>query len=229
RARRPLTVAVAGAECPARIDGRDVATHSTLRLRTGSQLHLGTPPTGVRTYLAVRGGIDVAPVLGSRATDVLAGLGPEPLRPGMQLAVGNGNGDLPQIDFAPVAPIRARTVTLRVVAGPRDDWFTTAAHDRLCGEPYSVTTQSDRVGMRLAGPELTRARTDELPSEGMVTGAIQVPPSGQPTLLLADHPVTGGYPVIAVVVSTDVDHAAQARPGQTIRFVRASCPGGRNH
>ncbi|MBQ6642102.1 MAG: allophanate hydrolase subunit 2 family protein, partial [Saccharopolyspora sp.] len=99
-------------------------------------------------------------------------------------------------------------------------WFTDAAVDALLGEPFEVAPQSNRVGMRLNGPELTRARTDELPSEGMVVGSLQVPPSGRPTLFLADHPVTGGYPVIAVLPAAEVDRAAQARPGRKLRFRR---------
>lgn len=110
---------------------------------------------------------------------------------------------------------------LEVVPGPRDDWFTDEALDVLLTSVYEVTTESNRVGMRLDGPALTRRRNEELPSEGMVAGALQVPPASRPTLFLADHPVTGGYPVIAVVTSADVDRAAQARPGQRVRFRRA--------
>jgi allophanate hydrolase subunit 2 len=120
-----------------------------------------------------------------------------------------------------VAGPPAGEVSLRVVRGPRDDWFTGAALDRLTGSPYEVTADSDRVGMRLRGVALERSREGELPSEGMVAGALQVPPTGQPTLFLVDHPVTGGYPVVAVVVSGDLGRAAQLRPGQRIRFREA--------
>ena len=113
-------------------------------------------------------------------------------------------------------------VALRVVDGPRVDWFTEEARAALLSDSYDVTSDSNRVGIRLAGPVLDRARDDELPSEGMVCGALQVPPSGQPTLFLADHPVTGGYPVIAVVVPADVPLAAQVRPGQRVTFTRVS-------
>ena len=107
-----------------------------------------------------------------------------------------------------------------MVLGPRDDWFTSAALDELLSERFTVTPASNRIGLRLDGPTLDRARAEELPSEGMVPGAIQVPPSGQPILLLADHPTTGGYPVIAVVVEHDLSAAAQLRPGQQVRFRR---------
>ena len=106
-------------------------------------------------------------------------------------------------------------------AGPRADWFEASALASLFDEPWLVTNDSNRVGMRLAGPALARARGGELPSEGMVVGAMQVPPSGQPTVLLADGPVTGGYPVIAVVAEASLDRLAQARPGQRVRFRHA--------
>jgi allophanate hydrolase subunit 2 len=125
---------------------------------------------------------------------------------------------------APVLLPEAGDVTLRVVDGPRADWFTGAGRAALLSGPYEVTADSNRVGMRLSGPVLERARDDELSSEGMVCGALQVPPSGQPTLFLADHPVTGGYPVIAVVVTADVPLAAQVRPGQRILFRQGPCP-----
>ena len=107
---------------------------------------------------------------------------------------------------------------LRVVRGPRDDWFTAQALSALAGESYQVTAASNRSGLRLAGPRLARARRDELPSEGMAAGSLQVSHDGQPILLLADRPTTGGYPVIGVVVSADLDVAAQLRPGQPVRF-----------
>ncbi|NEA29202.1 biotin-dependent carboxyltransferase family protein, partial [Actinomadura bangladeshensis] len=124
----------------------------------------------------------------------------------------------PLLDVLPVRPPAAGDVELRALPGPRADWFAHAALDALFTAPYTVTSDIDRVGMRLDGPELARERRGELPSEGTVTGALQVPPSGQPVLFLADHPLTGGYPVIAVVASADIGRAAQARPGQRLRF-----------
>jgi len=222
RGRGGLYVALAGAACPMTADGRELAPYAPVWLPDGATLHLGAPARGLRSYLAVRGGIDVPAVLGSRATDTLAGLGPAPLRAGDRLPVGVPSGAMPGVDLAPVASPGDGEVRLRVVLGPRADWFTDAARDVLVAAPYEVTADSNRVGMRLAGAVLERARTEELPSEGMVCGALQVPPSGQPTLFLADHPVTGGYPVIATVVTADVGLAAQARPGQLLRFVLAN-------
>jgi allophanate hydrolase subunit 2 len=120
--------------------------------------------------------------------------------------------------MAPVLDPPAGPVRLRVVPGPHDDWFTPAALELLERTPWTVTTESDRVGMRLAGAELPRAKNAELPSAGVVRGALQVAPAGQPTLFMSDHPLTGGYPVIAVVVDADVDRAAQVRPGQGLQF-----------
>jgi biotin-dependent carboxylase-like uncharacterized protein len=211
-------VALTGAPCPFTVDGRHASAGSVVWVPDGATLRLGTPPCGLRSYLAVRGGVDVPPVLGSRATDTLAGLGPAPLATGDRLRVGVPAAHLPHVDHAPLRHPETGEVHLRVVPGPRADWFTPAAHRALLEASYEVTADSNRVGMRLAGTALERARHDELPSEGMTLGALQVPPSGQPTLFLADHPVTGGYPVIAVVVGSDVDRAAQARPGQRLRF-----------
>ncbi|HEX2772578.1 MAG TPA: biotin-dependent carboxyltransferase family protein [Micromonosporaceae bacterium] len=210
-------VAVAGAPCPVRVSDHQAFMYGPIQLNAGDELSVGPPAQGVRTYLAVRGGVDVPPVLGSRSTDVLAGLGPDPLWSGMLLSVGTDARELPGVDVAPVAPI-PEEITLRVMPGPRDDWFTPAALTVLTSNPYEVTAQSNRVGIRLSGAMLERSRTGELPSEGTVCGSLQVPPSGQPVLFLADHPVTGGYPVIAVVWEQDICLAAQARPGQRLRF-----------
>jgi biotin-dependent carboxylase-like uncharacterized protein len=218
RSRGGVTVALAGAPCPMSVDGRQVAPYAVVWVPDGATLRLGAPTSGLRSYLAVRGGVDVTPVLGSRSTDTLSGVGPPPLEPGRQLRVGRATGPLPGVDHAPVRVPDSGDLWLRVSRGPRADWFTDAAYDALLGSAYEVTAESNRVGMRLDGAALERSRDDELPSEGMVPGALQVPPSGQPTLFLADHPVTGGYPVIAVVVRADLGLAAQARPGQHIRF-----------
>lgn len=212
----PLLLAVTGAPAPADVDGTPVGHHALVVLRAGQTLRLGPPPAGLRSYVAVRGGIAVDAVLGSRSTDVLSGVGPAALSVGDVLPVGPEPADLPRIDVAPVATPTADVLTLRAVPGPRDDWVEDPA--ALAATTWTVSGRSDRVGMRLEGEPLLRSRTDELPSEGMVRGAIQVPPGGEPVLFLADHPVTGGYPVVAVVLDADVDRAAQARPGQQIRF-----------
>lgn len=208
-----------GAACPLAIDGAPVGRAAVSWLPDGATLRVGPATSGLRGYLGVRGGIDVAPVLGSRSTDTLAGLGPSRPEIGDHLPVGPSPAEEPRVDVAPVAVPSDGELVLRVRPGPREDWFTASALERLLGSAYDVTSESDRVGMRLSGPTLDRSREGELSSEGMVTGSLQVPPSGQPTLFLADHPVTGGYPVIAVVVAEDIGRAAQAQPGQRLHFV----------
>ena len=217
RTERTVLVAVTGAIAAVTADGRAAPFGAPLTLAPGAVLALGVPPVGLRTYVAVRGGIDVPPVLGSRSTDTLSGLGPAPLAPGDRLPVGDLAGEEPFVDVAPVRPPSSAPV-LRVLPGPRRDWLDPAAWSALTTELWTVTADSNRVGLRLAGPELTRTRTDELPSEGLVPGAVQVPPDGAPVLFLADHPVTGGYPVLAVVATADLGAAAQLRPGDSLRF-----------
>ncbi|MFI5836996.1 biotin-dependent carboxyltransferase family protein [Micromonospora sp. NPDC051300] len=215
---------------PARVDSRAVAgdpgspggrvrrpgdVGRPLSLPAGAVLRIGPARVGVRTWLAVSGGIAVEPVLGSRSTDTLSGLGPPPLRDADRLPLGSPAGPPAPVDLT-VGPPVPDEVRLTVRAGPRQDWFTPGAVDRLCRAAYTVTPASNRVGARLAGAALPRAVPGELPSEGLVLGAVQVPPDGQPLVFLADHPTTGGYPVIGVV--DDVTALAQARPGTTVRF-----------
>ena len=218
RARDRVTVAVTGAFGSLTVSGRGADTHRAVDVPAGAELSLAPPGAGLRSYVAVRGGVATDPVLGSRSTDLMAGLG-APLREGDLLPVGPvPAGDVPAVDVAAVRAPTGGDLELRLVLGPRDDWFTDAAIRVLSEEPLVVTGDSNRVGMRLDGPALERARDDELPSEGTVPGSLQVPTSGQPVLFLADHPVTGGYPVVGVVRSADLSTAAQARPGQRIRF-----------
>ncbi|MET9263200.1 biotin-dependent carboxyltransferase family protein [Amycolatopsis sp. NPDC004079] len=211
------TVAVTGAQVPIRAGGRAAAVGAPIVLRPGDELELGVPSLGLRSYLAVRGGLDVPPVLGARATDTLGKLGPPVLAAGMSLPVGSVVHHAPYVDLAPLRQLAAEPV-LRLEPGPRLDWFTASALSTLLTGTYTVTSDLDRVGVRLDGPALTRARVGELAPEAAVPGALQVPPSGVPILFLADHPVTGGYPVAAVVDEDDLDLAAQLRPGQRVRF-----------
>ncbi len=187
----------------------------TLEIEAGGELDIGPLVGGVRAYLCVRGGIEVEPVLGSRSTDLLTGLGPPPLTAGDLIDVGDEPALQPAVLPHPGPDGEA---VLRVAPGPRDDWFASAALDVLTASEWKVTPASNRVGIRLAGPPLARVRTDELLSEGLVTGALQVPPNEQPILLLNDHPTTGGYPVIAVVARDDLPRAGQLRPGDPVRF-----------
>lgn len=214
---RPALVALTGAPCPVRADGRRLAMDGPIQLPAGALLELGAPTAGLRTYLAVRGGVDVPTVLGSRSTDTLSGLGPDPLEAGVRVSVGAEQADPPLVDVAPQRE-PPDDLVLRVRVGPRDDWFADGEVERLCRTRWRVSSDTDRVGIRLDGDPLQHRGDGELKSEAMVRGAIQVPRGGRPIVFGSDHPVTGGYPVIAVVEAADVDLAAQARPGQAVRF-----------
>ena len=226
-----IVLAVAGACGELRITRRSgrvdsAAGLSPIALGSGERLAIVPARGGLRNYLAVRGGFDVPLVLGSRATDTLSGIGTPPLTAGSML-------DVRTIGAVPFPPVRAPepwpsehvfadVVELPVVLGPRDDWFTQQALGTLFTQLWGVTRQSNRVGLRLHGDlPLERSITDELPSEGVVPGALQVPASGQPVLFLADHPVTGGYPVIAVLTTRALAVAAQLTPGISVRFTAA--------
>jgi biotin-dependent carboxylase-like uncharacterized protein len=200
----------------------DVPGHQAIALSDGDSLVLGEPDAGIRSYLAVRGGFAVAPVLGSCATDTLSRVGPPAIAAGDVLAVRPvahgaivGLPEQPRDDLPTLHDI----VVLDVVMGPRTDWFTADAVARLASQDWTVTPQSNRVGLRLAGDvPLARANAAELPSEGTALGAIQVPASGQPVLFLADHPLTGGYPVIGAVATYHLDRAGQIPIGARVRF-----------
>ncbi|WP_327357578.1 biotin-dependent carboxyltransferase family protein [Streptomyces sp. NBC_01304] len=218
RSRCAVTVAVTGAPCAVTVDGRPAAWGAPVRVPAGARLEVGPAVRGVRSYVGVAGGIAVEPVLGSRATDLLSGLGPAPLTDGTVLPLGAETGVHARVDTAP-QPGPPAALVLRILPGPRADWFTPAALRTLSTRAYRVSTASNRIGLRTEGPPLERAVPGELPSEGMVLGAVQVPPDGRPVVFLADHPTTGGYPVVAVVEETDLASAAQAPPGTPLRFV----------
>ena len=205
----PAVVAVTGAETDARLDGEPLPLGEA---REGALLELGRCRIGIRAYVAVAGGVDVEPVLGSRSHDLLTGLGPPPLRDGHTVPIGphgsQGCGTPPRCPIPLGAP-------LGVVPGPRADWFDL---DALLATTWRVSPASNRIGTRLDGPPLERLRHEELLSEGVVTGALQVPPDGQPILLGPDHPTTGGYPVVAVVCEADLPRAAQLAPGSKVQF-----------
>jgi len=243
-----LSIAVTGAPAPITIDGGPADHAARLEVADGQVVKLGTPKTGLRSYLAVAGGIVVPEVLGSRSRDTLSGIGPEPLRRGDSLPIGIAPRPGPGSAVGSTAPARSASsaadssaarsaneiVTLRAMLGPRANWFSNPGD--LASIEWIVSPQSNRVGLRLDRVEpgsppgsvpsevaageraLRRKDSRELASEGLALGSVQVPPSGQPVLFLADHPVTGGYPVVAVVLDADVDQAAQFRPGQHLRF-----------
>jgi biotin-dependent carboxylase-like uncharacterized protein len=220
RATAPCVVAVTGAPAPVTIDGRPVPMSSAVRLAAAAVLDVGTALTGLRSYIAVAGGIALRPVLGSCSTDVLSGLGPPALRAGESLPIG-----VPQSALGPVDADHGQAgrrpggpLVLTITPGPRQDWFTAGSLTTLVSSQYRASKDSNRIALRLDGPAVERTVTTELPSEGLVLGAVQVPADGQPLVFLADHPTTGGYPVIAVVDDSDIDACAQVRPGDEVRF-----------
>ena len=220
RFRSGATVAVAGATVPIRIDRIGVdADRRPVVVPPGGRLDLGTARAGLRCYLAVAGGIAVEPVLGSRSTDTLSGLGPPALSAGSTLPIGTRPPAVALPSPVPPGAVPgAGEVTLRLRFGPRADRFTADAHATLLRSRYTIGMHSNRIGARLSGPALTRADATELPSEGIVLGSVQVPGDGQPLVFLADHPTTGGYPVIGVVDGADLPLLAQCRPGASVRF-----------
>jgi biotin-dependent carboxylase-like uncharacterized protein len=215
RADAAATFAVAGAPADVVVAGRARAWGEPLSVPAGAVVAVGAARRGVRSYLAVSGGVAVDPVLGSRATDTLSGLGPAVLRDGDVLPIGPP-GRPRALDVPPLAP---GVGTLRLTAGPRADWVLEPVR-RLTTQDWTVQADSNRVALRLAGPALAWSVSGELPSEGLVLGAVQVPPDGQPLVFLADHPTTGGYPVVAVVDPADLWQCAQLRPGDRVRFAR---------
>lgn len=213
RTLRAVTLAVTGAACEVRCGGRAGPHGLPITVPAGTVVEVGPALTGVRSYVAFAGGVAVQEVLGSRSTDTLAWVGPPPLAAGQQLPLG-----LPAVMPAPVdvVPPRQHARVLTLTPGPRADWVDGDAWGSLDGARYIVGAESDRVGLRLEGRAVRRAGSRELPSEGMVLGAVQLPPSGQPIVFMADHPTTGGYPVIALVDRDGLDACAQWRPGEQI-------------
>ena len=220
-----LWFAGTGGGGPVRLAGRDVDPYVAHPWPAGAELEVGWIERGARAYLAVRGGVEAPTVRGSAATDILSGLGPARLAAGTLLAVGaHSTTPVPPAPDAPWGAPDGDDLEVELAPGPRADWFTADARATLFEAIWTVSGAADRVGIRLDGPALARARHGELPSEGMVPGALQVPPSGRPTILGPDAPVTGGYPVIAVVTDAARDALAQARPGSRIRFRHARPP-----
>jgi biotin-dependent carboxylase-like uncharacterized protein len=212
RPQRATTLAVTGARCDLRVGGRAAGWGTVLSVPAGAEVRIGPATEGLRSYVALAGGVEAAPVLGSCSTDLLSGLGPAPLRAGDRVPLGRP-GRAPHGSEAVPLPLHGR---LRLLLGPRADWFPSAALEALDGSTYRVAADSNRIGLRLDGPGVPRDGDAELPSEGMVLGAVQVPPSGQPVVFLHDHPTTGGYPVVGVVLEEDLPVCAQARPGDRL-------------
>lgn len=219
RSEREHIVSVTGAIGAVHVDGDSVEHGRALVILAGQELSLGSFTAGLRGYLAINGGIDVEPVLGSRSADTLSGLGPPAVAAGDVLAVGSAAHAETLPPDVP-ALITSGTTTVDVVMGPRDDWFTSGAVAAFLRTGWAISPMANRVGIRLAGPVVARDIQAELPSEPCVFGSVQVTSGGVPVVLGPDHPVTGGYPVIAVVIDAHLDRLAQLRPGEVLRFRR---------
>ncbi len=219
RAECSCTVAVTGPAVPVTVAGRGRDSHTPIPLAAGELLELGVPGSGLRSYVGIDGGLAVPAELGSRSTDLLSGIGPARLHAGDTLPLGTPGGLPGGADELGPTPVPDELL-LPVLLGPRDDWFSEPAAQLAAGR-WQVSPDSNRIGVRTAGPALRRAAEYagvELPSEPVVTGAVQVPASGRPVLFLADHPTTGGYPVIGVVPAAALPALAQARPGSAVMF-----------
>jgi biotin-dependent carboxylase-like uncharacterized protein len=217
RADCSCTVAVTGPATPVTVNDRARDSHAPVHLAVGDVLTLGAPATGLRVYLGLAGGVAVPAELGSRSTDVLSGIGPAPLRAGDALPLGDAVGVPVGADELGPWPAPAE-IRVPVLLGPRDDWFDRAAVQLAAGR-WLVSPESNRIGLRCNGPALRRVAElagAELPSEPVVTGAVQVPADGRPLVFLADHPTTGGYPVVGVVPAADLVALAQVRPGAVV-------------
>ncbi|NNG39054.1 biotin-dependent carboxyltransferase family protein [Flexivirga sp. ID2601S] len=219
RAPQDLLIAVTGAGCPVTVDGRPVAFGAPVTVRVGSELRLGQAVHGLRSYLTVRGGLEAPGRFGgSLSTDTSSGLGAKPVHAGDRIPIGQAIVAEPRVNLTIPAVSTGGEIVVEVTRGPRADRLTPASRAALTEVAWTVTSDSDRIGVRLSGFRLQLADDSALPSEPIVRGAIQVPPSGEVIVFLADHPTTGGYPVVAVVDDTDVDRLAQAPPGIRVRL-----------
>jgi antagonist of KipI len=215
-----IMCAVAGGEFDVTTDGRPQPLNMPFTLGSGSRLRIGSSPVGARAALAIRGGIDVVPTLGSRSTHLVSKMGPlggQALQAGDRLPVGAPSPRLRFFTPSPL-PIARGGATIRIVAGAHRDRFTNAAWQVLVSSTFTVTPQSNRMGYRLEGPALEHVRGADILSEATPIGAMQVPSSGQLILLMADRQTTGGYTTIANVVTADLPVAGQLAPGDRIRF-----------
>jgi antagonist of KipI len=217
-----LLCAIAGAEFAVLVGGHPVHHTGAFRVAAGATIRFGERRAGTRATLAVRGGIAVPPVFGSRATSVMSRMGPyggRPLTAGDVLPVGEERRfDDAALSVYPMSMPRGGA-RLRVIAGPHEAMFAASTHETFFSSRYTVTQSSNRMGYQLSGPRLQHAGAADILSEATPVGSIQVPGSGQPILLMADRQTTGGYPKIATVISADLSLAGQLAPGDWVEFV----------
>jgi len=220
-------VAVCGARFELTVNSYEAPCDRAFVVPVGGRLRFGRRERGARAYLAVDGGIDVPPVLGSRATHLISamgGLDGRPLRAGDRLPLGvrAANPGRALRAAEPIVPLPEGHARIRVLAGPQADYFAADALDVLQSASYAISSKSDRMGFRLVGPTLTHARGADIISDATPLGVLQVPASGLPILLMADRQTAGGYPKIATVITADISLAGQLGPGDAIAFVVCS-------
>jgi antagonist of KipI len=215
------TLAIAGAQFDVTCDDRPVGSGASFAVTRGQRLKFGRIVQGARAYLAVAGGIQTPPILGSRATHLVSrmgGLNGRALQAGDRLPIAHEPRPRPQRKSVGLTlPSKGRAL-LRVMPGPQADWFQADALRTIASVSFRISPQSNRMGYRLQGPPLVRAREDELISEPLGIGAIQVPAAGEPILLMADRQTAGGYPKIGYVIAADLPIAGQLAPGDFIEF-----------
>src|SRR3984893_5641386 len=215
-------LALTGSDFGATLDGATVDLRTSVEVRPGGTLRLGPTRSGARCYLCVQGGIVVTPFLGSASTHILAGLGGfegRALRKGDLLHIGPATRSFRKKTIAPqVLKYLSPHKVLRVTPGPQMDWFSESALRAFYAGTYRVSEQSNRMGLRLEGARVSQSASGEMITEGISLGAVQVPPGGLPIILFVDQPTTGGYPKIANVISADLHHVGQLRPGDEIQF-----------
>lgn len=220
---RPCAIALTGADMDARLDDQPVARYACVSVQAGQVLSMKFAASGVRGYLAVRGGIDVPPVLGSRSTNLKCRIGGwqgRCLAAGDVLPIGPDDGCRKAASKPLPVPEYPSEIAVRAVPGPQAEMFTEAGRAAFFSRTYTVSPDSDRMGIRLSGPTIASVRGTDIVSDGIVFGSIQVSGNGLPIILMADHQTTGGYAKIATVVSGDLPLLAQARPGTAVRFVQ---------
>ena len=218
-------VAVTGADMGPALNGQPGPMYQAVAVKAGDQLKLGAAKTGCRAYIAFAGGLDVPQVMGSRATALqnqVGGYQGRKLAKGDRIGFRAPNPRLPLPRTAPVPAPAGKEAVIRVILGPQDDMFTKEGIDTFLSQPYTVSKDFDRMGCRLEGAVIAHKQDGNIISDGMATGAIQVPTSGQPIIMLAERQTVGGYTKIATVISADLPLVGQRKTGDVIRFQAVS-------
>ena len=219
----PCVIAVTGGDLGPTLDGQPIPNYRAVAVKAGQVLRFTAPRAGCRAFLAFSGGLDIPPVMGSRSTYLKAKIGGfqgRKLEKGDVIGLRAPAETLPRMDARSLTPefVPKPVYTLRVVPGPQDDAFSPEGIRTFFGETYAVTPESDRMGCRLSGPPIAHLDTADIISDGISFGAIQVPSSGAPIIMLADRQTTGGYTKIGTVITADFRILAQLKPGDKVRF-----------